>query len=177
MRLFVGIDLPAEVKESLRAFVRPLKPLAKINWSPIENLHITTKFIGEWPEPRLEEMKQVLASLPKLGAIDIRVDGVGWFPNERRPRVFWAGIEAGEQLRTLANSTEQAVAVLGVPVEERQFSPHLTLARIRETVPLGALQKSLQDLRHNFGSFQAREFFLYLSAGGKYTKLGQFSLL
>ncbi|HEV2199377.1 MAG TPA: RNA 2',3'-cyclic phosphodiesterase [Bryobacteraceae bacterium] len=176
MRLFTAIDLPEEVRDHLRSLVDRLKPLVRINWSPVANLHITTKFIGEWPENRLDEMKQALAAMPGGGAFEISVRGLGWFPNERRPRVFWAGVESGESLTKLARTTEQAVAALGVPVEGRIFSPHLTLARIREPAPLDAVRSALAKTAADFGSFRATEFFLYLSAGGKYTRLAAFSL-
>jgi 2'-5' RNA ligase len=180
MRLFVAIDIPAEMKDALRSFVSRLRPAAKIGWSPVDNLHITTKFIGEWPEPRLEEMKRALTSVTVKGAIEITIKGLGWFPNARHPRVFWAGIEGGEPLRTLAQATEQAAAELGVPVEERAYSPHLTLARIREAVPLECLHRTIESLPtgcgFDFGSFSATQFFLYLSAGGKYTPLAGFPL-
>src|SRR4051812_14280499 len=107
MRLFAAIDIPDDLQDALRCFVEHLRPAATIAWSPVENLHLTTKFIGEWPEPRLDEIKRALASMPLKGAIDITVKGLGWFPNPRRPRVFWAGIEGGESLRDLARSTEE----------------------------------------------------------------------
>jgi 2'-5' RNA ligase len=180
MRLFTAIDIPEDMMEGLRALLKRLKPLAKLSWSHVENLHITTKFIGEWPPERLDEMKRALAATRVPGPIEIAVRGLGWFPNERRPRVFWAGIEGGDPLRSLAHATEQAVAQLGVPVEERAYSPHLTLARIREAVPLDALRKALEALPSecgfDFGSFQAPSFFLYLSANGKYTQLARFPI-
>jgi len=129
MRLFTAIDIPEDVMEGLCSLLKRLKPLAELSWSRVENLHITTKFIGEWPEERLDEMKRALGATPVPDPIDIAVRGLGWFPNERRPRVFWAGIDGGEALRSLAHATEHAVAELGVPLEERSYSPHLTLAR------------------------------------------------
>ena len=180
MRLFTAIDIPEDVMEGLRSLLRRLIPLAKLSWSRVENLHITTKFIGEWPQERLEEMKRALAATPPSGPIEIAVRGLGWFPNERRPRVFWAGIEGGEALRSLAQATEQAAAQLGVPVEKRAYSPHLTLARVREAVPLDALRQALQALPSecgfDFGTFRASSFFLYLSANGRYTQLARFPI-
>jgi 2'-5' RNA ligase len=180
MRLFTAIDIPTDLTEALRSFVDRLRPTAKIAWSPVENLHVTTKFIGEWPEPRLDEMTRALASVQATGSVEIAVKGLGWFPNERRPRVFWAGVEGGQALRILARATEDAVAELGVPVETRDYSPHLTLARIRETVALDRLQQVLESFPSgcgfDFGSFRATQFFLYLSAGGRYTQLAGFPL-
>ncbi len=181
MRLFVAIDIPAEIKDALRCFADRLRPTAKIGWSPVDNLHITTKFIGEWPQARLDEMKRALTALPATGAIDITVKGLGWFPNARHPRVLWAGVEGGGPLRNLAQATEQVAARLGAPIEERDYSPHLTLARIRETVPLDRLHQTIESFPagcgFNFGSFSATHFFLYLSAGGKYTQLAGFPLV
>jgi 2'-5' RNA ligase len=180
MRLFTAIDIPEDVVEGLRSLLKRLKPLAKLSWSRVENLHITIKFIGEWPEERLDEMKRALAATPAPSPVEIAVRGLGWFPNERRPRVFWAGIEGGEPLRSLAHATEQAVAQLGVPVEERPYSPHLTLARIKEAVPLDTLRQALQampsECGFDFGSFRASSFFLYLSANGRYTQLARFPI-
>ncbi len=190
MRLFTAIDIPEEVRERLRVLLERWKPLARIHWSPVEKLHITTKFIGEWPEPRLEDLKQALHAIARGGAFDISVRGLGWFPlapansrNRRRPRVLWAGVEGGDQLLNLARATEHAVAALGVPVEapgvsveDRSYSPHLTLARIREAVPLAALRSAVAGAGADFGTFRATEFFLYLSAGGQYTRLAAFPL-
>jgi 2'-5' RNA ligase len=180
MRLFTAIDIPTDLTDALRSFVSRLRPTAKISWSPIANLHVTTKFIGEWPEERLDEMKRALASVPPTGSIEIAVKGLGWFPSERRPRVFWAGVDGGEALRTLARATEAAVAELGVPLEKRDYSPHLTLARIRETVAPDRLHQALESFPSgcgfDFGSFRATRFFLYLSAGGRYTQLAGFPL-
>ncbi len=183
MRLFTAIDIPEEVRERLRALVEQWKPLAKIHWSPVANLHITTKFIGEWPEARLEEMKRAIEGIRRPGAFEIAIRGFGWFPNERHPRVLWAGIEGGEALAALARATEQAVSAVGVAAEERPYAPHLTLARVREATSLDALRSAVA--KHveqkptagaDIGAFRVTEFFLYLSAGGKYTRLAGFSL-
>ena len=157
-----------------------LKPLAKLNWIPLEKLHITTKFIGEWPEARLDEMKRALAAAATGGAIEIAIRGIGWFPDDRHPRVLWAGIAAGPGLAALARATADAAAAIGVEKEDRPYSPHLTLARIRERTPLDALKRALASFAApaaaDFGAFRAQNFYLYLSQGGRYTKLAEFAL-
>ena len=176
MRLFTAIDISVEVRDELRKLLNRLRPLAKLKWSPVENMHITTKFVGEWPEQRLEEMKRVLDTVVFPEAIDIEVRGLGWFPNPKRPRVFWAGVRAGAALPALAHETERAAASLGVPVEDRPYAPHLTLARLKDPVALDALRSAIAGLEtYSFGTFQANAFSLYLSAGGKYTRLAEFS--
>jgi 2'-5' RNA ligase len=176
MRLFTAIDLPEQVVQSLSDFLDRMRPLARIRWSPVANLHITTKFIGEWPEAKLTDMKRALSNV-KAAPCEIAIRGLGWFPHQKRPRVFWAGVDGGEPLRTLAHATEQAVAKLGVAVEKREFSPHLTLARIETPSGLDGLQReATANAERDFGRFHASSFYLYLSAAGRYTKLADFSL-
>jgi 2'-5' RNA ligase len=160
--------------EKLDAFLARLRPLAKLRWTDVENLHITTKFIGEWPEARVEDMKTALRGVKQPEPIRVSVGGVGWFPDLHRPHVFWAGVEAGESLAKLAHSTEQTTAKLGVPFETRAYAPHLTLARVKYAVPLGDLIESAGN--PDFGAFQASSFFLYLSSNGRYSKLAEFPL-
>jgi len=180
MRLFVGLDLPVEVVRNLERLLDELRPAAKIAWSPPANLHITTKFIGEWPESRMPELVSALEGVPSRPAIPVAIRGVGFFPNPRSPRVFWCGIEASG-LEALARDTDRVASALGIEPEKRAFSPHLTLARIKEPVPLEALREKIAALHSiEFGGFEAGSFFLYLSKlspkGSVYTKLREFSL-
>jgi len=179
MRLFTAIDLPAPVREALARLLDQLKPTARLRWSPVENLHITTKFIGEWPENRRAELESALRRLGSFDPIPIRLRGLGFFPNPQAPRVFWVGVEAGPGLAELARRTDEALARLGVPRETRPFSPHLTLARIKEPVPLAGLRQSIAQLETvDFGEFQADRFYLYWSelrpSGSVYTMLSEF---
>jgi 2'-5' RNA ligase len=181
MRLFAGIDLPPEVRESLAAVIGGLRPCARLNWSPAENLHITTKFIGEWPEDRLDALVAALRSLPPRQPIGIALQGLGWFPSAHAPKIFWVGVKADGGLVELARHTDETVARLGVPPEKRPFSPHLTLARIREQVPLARLRAAVAALpSENFGEFTASRFHLFLSetaaSGSVYSKVAEFPL-
>lgn len=177
MRLFTGLDLPNELVLSLRELLDRLQPTARIQWSPVENLHITTKFIGEWPEERLDELKSALAALEPRVPISVHIRRVGFFPNPHAPRVFWCGIEA-PGLDLLAAATERATLALGIPAESRAFSPHLTLARIKERINLQPLREAIAALpSQEFGQFAADRFFLYHSRlgprGSVYTKLAE----
>jgi len=180
MRLFVGLDLPADVIGNLERLLAQLRPTARIQWSPPANLHITTKFIGEWPEARLGELKSGLAGIPAPGPISVQIRKLGFFPNPHSPRVFWCGIDAPALIR-LASATDRATAALGIPSEEREFSPHLTLARIKERLNLQPLREAIAALPSlEFGQFEAGSFFLYQSqlrpTGSVYTKLAEFPL-
>ena len=183
MRLFVGIDLPEPATRHLSQLIGQLRPLAAIRWSRPANLHITTKFIGEWPESRLDEMKSALSGAANLGGFPVILRGLGWFPNARAPRIFWIGVEAGRALAELALATAVAVETLGVAREDRPYRPHLTLARL-STVnehELAVLRQAIAPLETNdFFSFEPAAFHLYESkprpGGPVYTKLASYSL-
>ncbi len=179
MRLFTAIDVPAEVLANLERLIQHLRPTARLAWSPVANLHITTKFIGEWPAERLGELEPALRSLPAFPPLAIQIARLGFFPNPHSPRVFWAGVVAPPELAALAAATDAAVARLGIPAENRPYSPHLTLARIKERIPMQPLREAIAALPTlEFGSFEADRFHLYQSrrqsSGSVYTKLSEF---
>src|SRR5882762_6922446 len=126
MRVFTGIDLSEEVKENLERLLTHLRPFAHLHWSAVYNLHITLKFIGEWPETRLDEVVAALRGVKSRPAIPIAIAGVGWFPNPRNPKVFWAGVEGGSAVAGLARDVEESLAPLNITKETREYMPHLT---------------------------------------------------
>ena len=167
MRLFTAIDLPAEMLLRLERLLSALRPEALIKWSPLDNLHITTKFIGEWPERRLEELDKALAGLIPREQFDIELRDLGWFPNERSPRVLWAGVHAGPALKSLMAETDERLLSLGVAKEEKPANPHLTLARIKTPAPLRNLRRKVEELQPaDLGTFVVRHFCLYRSDPG-----------
>jgi 2'-5' RNA ligase len=180
LRLFTAIDIPPDVKATLATLLDRLRPLAKLHWIPVEKLHITTKFIGEWPdkpEARLDELKRALGAVRSSMPVEIAIRRIGWLPNPRSARMLYAGVEASESLTALAAATERAAESAGVPIEDRVYRPHVTLARTRKRVPLGALKHVLAEIELSaIGSYRASSFALYLSAAGTYTKLQEFSL-
>ncbi len=151
MRLFTGISIPADVAVKVRALIDRLTPLAALRWSPIADLHITTKFVGEQPDTRVGEIERALGALAPRDPFLLTVRGIGWFPNPDVPRVFWAGVEAPVGLAELAADTERALATFRIAMERRPYSPHVTLAR----VPTGA---RLRELRQELGALPSTEF-------------------
>jgi 2'-5' RNA ligase len=167
MRLFTAIDLPSDILLRLERLLSALRPEALIKWSPLDNLHITTKFIGEWPEARVPELHDALRRVTRRQPFDIELKGLGWFPNERSPRVLWLGVEGGTHLSDLASETENALAPLGIAKESREFSPHLTLARIKSPVPLSNLRKRVQQMQPaEMGTIAVRRLSLFRSRPG-----------
>jgi RNA 2',3'-cyclic 3'-phosphodiesterase len=179
MRLFTGIDLPEPVRERLERLLMHLRPAAHLKWSPIYNLHLTLKFIGEWPEEKLPQLEEALHSVPPRPPVHAELKGLGWFPNPHHPRVFWVGLQAAEGLAELVRDTETVLAPLGIAKDDRAFTAHLTLARIKEPVPLEPLRRAIAQLESTeFGSFVADRFHLFRSqpgsAGSIYTKLSEY---
>lgn len=194
MRLFIALDIDDEIRKRIARFVDGVSPFApEARWAKPESLHVTLKFIGEQPEPAVEQIKQALVGIA-ASAVDIQFRGYGFFPTAKSARVFWVGMEAGPQLATLASAIDEKTAMLGIPKEERVFTPHLTLSRGagRSGSPRRSkgdtpnrvfelLQKRIAALpAPEFGSMTARKFFLYQSQlspkGSKYTKLTRFDL-
>jgi 2'-5' RNA ligase len=151
------------------------------NWSPADNFHITTKFIGAWPEDRIEELKSALGKIPKRGPITTPISGFGWFPNPHQPRVLFCGVRGPAALFELASDLEQCCETLGLKREQREYSPHLTLARIEGVQNLAALRQAIAQLPSaDFGVSTAAKFLLYKSEAGEktsvYTVIGEFPL-
>jgi 2'-5' RNA ligase len=182
VRLFTGIPLPREVTNQLTRLLDYLRPTAHLRWSPAYNLHVTTKFIGEWPEDRLQELVEALQPLGRRKPIEICVNGIGWMPNPHSPRVLFCGIKAGPELAQLARDTEDALESLGIERERREYKPHLTLARIKDpAISLVQLRHAIASLEStDLGCFTTPSFKLYLSklgpAGSIYTQLAEIPL-
>jgi RNA 2',3'-cyclic 3'-phosphodiesterase len=167
MRLFTAIDPSTEALLRLERLMSILRPEALIKWSPVDNLHVTIKFIGEWPESRLEELNDALSALLPREPFEAEVKELGWFPNERSSRILWAGVHGGDPLLELAHDTDKCLAKLGIPKEDRRFTPHLTLARMKNPVPLRRLQQRIQEAQTaSLGKFPVAQFFLFRSDPG-----------
>ena len=136
-RLFAAVAMPDEHLDWLKKSTEGLRELwPHARWTPPENQHVTLKFLGTTAADRLEPvshvMKMVAAGRP--GA-EISLGQLGSFPSSKRVRVLWAGLEDPDDLLSGAvRDLGSALEPLGYPVEEREFTPHLTLARFREPV-------------------------------------------
>lgn len=198
MRLFIALDIDDTVHERIVRFmdgVRGFAPDAR--WVKPESLHVTLKFIGEQRDEAVGQIKDALTNV-RASATQIHFHGYGFFPTPKSARVFWVGMETGAHLASLAamideKMTDEQMATLAIPKEDRTFSPHLTLARGGSGAPrwrksdgpnrtFKLLQERLSPLpTPEFGTMTARRFFLYQSKlspkGSQYTKLARFELL
>jgi len=180
VRLFVAIEIPGGVRARLALLIDELRPLTQgVKWVRTGSLHLTLKFIGDAEGHRFEAIWAALGKIPARPAIELRFRGLGFFPNEGRPRVSWAGIDAPPELAQLAGETEIALAELGFPREDRAFAPHLTLARLEGARLTDAFHAAIeQHVDQEFGTMRATEFHLIesklKSTGAEYTTLQTF---
>lgn len=132
LRAFVAVDVPPSQEleraiEGLRGFGRALKPVLPAN------VHITLKFLGEIDEGTVPGIEAAMRrAVEGVRPFALRLVGIGAFPSTHSPRVIWTGIEGAEPLAKMAAALEEGCEPLGFPRERRPFSPHLTLARVRE---------------------------------------------
>lgn len=161
LRLFWAINLPPPLKARLAAVQERLKGIdADVKWVEEENFHLTLQFLGNVAAAKLstltENMQKILTGFPSF---QLQLGGVGFFPNHRRPRVLWAGVADGlSALQQLQERVQKANLLSGFPAEERDFRPHLTLARLRSDRGLNALLAAVKEL------------------SGEATHLGEFSV-
>jgi 2'-5' RNA ligase len=181
VRLFVALEIPSAVRDNLAAFLDSLRGISNDpRWVRPGNLHVTLKFLGEVEEAKVAAIRSALGEMRSEQAVTLNFRGLGFFPSEKHPRVFWAGIEAPANLKLLAADIDCAMEKLGIPREQRAFSPHLTLARFERSVLSEASRKAIAaNLERDFGSLHTNEFHLIQSklkpSGAQYTTLASFS--
>jgi 2'-5' RNA ligase len=180
MRLFVALEIPSGVRENLAGLIERLRAVSpRTRWVREENLHVTLKFIGGVSETKLGAIRGALAGVRSDQPVTLEFRGLGFFPNEKHPLVFWAGIDASPNLKTLAAAIEQTMEQFGIPREQRTFSPHLTLARFEPLRLTERLRAAIQEsASRGFGSLRTSQFHLIesklKSSGAEYTTLESF---
>ena len=135
-RTFIAIELDDQLKDGLGRLQDRLRTQLSphsVRWVHPQGIHLTLKFLGDTPLEKVEEVQVALAQAANdISPFTFTVAGVGCFPNSRRPRVVWVGIqELTGSLVRLRDAVEGHVAPLGFPTEHRRFSPHLTLGRVQ----------------------------------------------
>lgn len=180
MRLFIAIAIPDDIRKALAAFLHELRAIApSAKWVRAENLHVTLKFLGHTDPEKLGAIEQALGAVRSPQPVALQFHGLCFFPNEKRPRVFWTGMDASPNLRPLADDIDHAATRLGFPLENRPFAPHLTLARFDPPgLPANLGDAIQQHAAVSFGSLSADTFHLIESklkpTGAEYTTVQSF---
>ena len=132
-RIFIGIRVEAE--NNFKKLIASLKEDLKddnLKWTPFENIHITLAFLGDTPMEKIEAISDMLISkCADKVRFEIRLEGFGIFRSLHDPKVLWAGIYQSEKLEVLQASVVEGLKEIGIAVEDRPFSPHLSIARIK----------------------------------------------
>ena len=134
IRTFIAIDPPQEVIKDLEPAFQTWKALGKgVKWISPSRLHLTLKFLGDVPEDKLELIESAAcAATKKSKKMTLSISGTGVFPNPGRPRIFWVGLKGDlEALTALQEEMETALEEIGYEKENRKFSPHITVGRLR----------------------------------------------
>ncbi len=163
MRLFVAIDLPEPVKERLALLCCGL-PGAR--WVDPDQIHLTLRFIGEVDGGLFLDIRDVLAAI-EGDCLFLQLSGIGFFPPRGKPRVIWVGLRENKPLQKLRNRIESRLVDLGLEPEGRKFSPHITLARLKNTPTIKIVRflEAHSDFRSN--PFPVDSFHLYSSILGR----------
>ncbi len=145
LRAFIALELPTFLQDAIQTATASLRKTLDsdlIHWTSPHNVHLTLKFLGDVSPANIDILKQMLTmESAQHSAFDVYVEGIGSFPTSKRPRVLWVGLNAPAALPSLAHGIETASAKLGYPTEERGFSPHLTIGRVRQNASAADLQK------------------------------------
>jgi len=128
VRLFIGLQLPQAVRDRLSGLVYPLP---RVRWVARDNLHLTLRFIGEVDGAAAADIDEALARIA-APSFELTIAGVGEFNSRGRVRTLWAGVERSEPQRILYAKIKRALQRAGQSPERRRFSPHVTLARLRD---------------------------------------------
>lgn len=189
VRTFVAVELTDEVKDvlwQLQEKLQAYKATRIVRWVDPWEAHITVKFLGDVPIPRLPAIVEALDQVAeRKSPFTIRLAGLGAFPNVYRPSILWVGVESGrEPLSALADSVEAALKPLGFKPDRREFKPHITLARVRRE----ATPRQQRELGDHVGPTPVPEFppmtvnqislmrSLLSPHGSRYVRLGRSTL-
>jgi 2'-5' RNA ligase len=182
MRLFVALELPDSVRQSLHGLAAPLESLGvpRRRFVRTDNLHLTLKFIGELPEPDVAGVCDALGRVSRLGAFGLRCEGIECLPDRGPVRIVSVGL-AGDvgRLCDVQGEIESACETVGIRREARRFRPHVTIARLRQ--PLApAARRRFEHFKFPRDPFEVAQFVLMQShlepQGARYVPLARFPL-
>ena len=166
IRAFIAVEIDPQTVRQIFAVLADLKPLIPgIRWVSPANFHFTLNFLGDIEENKIEPIAQALElALRPFPRFTINAKDLGVFPDPKRPRVLWIGLE-GKKLLELASKVERALDPLGFVPEKRDFKPHLTVGRWRQFD--GSSRKLVEELKkwqgHEFGEFTVAEVIFFQS--------------
>jgi 2'-5' RNA ligase len=150
LRTFIAVEIPSSIHQAILQRTESLRKTlgtAIVRWVPVQNIHLTLKFLGDVAPANVDALTQMLdVEAGRVDPFDIHIGGLGSFPSLKRPHVLFVGVQAPAGLEALYRGIESACVGLGYPSEARGFSPHLTLGRIK----WDSTSSDWQKIRRNF---------------------------
>lgn len=183
MRTFIAIELPERIKKKIEEVQAPLRKTDTfVSWVKPTNIHVTLKFLGEVPEEKINEVFSATGkALEGAKKFTMSLKGMGAFPDFRRPRVIWIGAGSGEkELSYLANRIEEEMEKIGFPKEDRKFSAHFTIGRVKSPKNIEKLMELVKLSDFQTEEIEVNEVVVMKSqlhpAGAIYTPLKKMQL-
>jgi len=166
LRCFIAIEIPETIRRAIADSIDSLKKSgAEVKWISPENIHITVQFLGETEESLIPTIKEALDKiLSPYAPFYIKIADVGCFPDGRRPRVIWVGLGEAQPLINLQRDIAGEMIKFGYPKEERGFTPHVTIGRVKSHRNVGDLLKRLDEIKAtSFSDFEVEKITLMKS--------------
>jgi len=180
IRSFISIELSDDIRRPVADLIAELRKAgADVTWMPTEKIHLTLKFLGNTDDSLILKIKeQISKKLLHYNAFYIKIVGVGCFPSEKRPRVLWVGMENSDILQSIQKEMDTEVAGLGFAREDRPFSPHLTIGRVRSQTGIAEMLRRLAEFRTAyFGVVEVKSIHIMKSelkpAGAEHTSIAE----
>lgn len=189
IRTFIALDINDDVRAAIKSCAADLQrdvPDRAVRWVKPESIHLTLKFLGDVYEKTVPDIKAGLeAAAAQVRPFRMNVAELGCFPNERRPRVIWVGVQEGSgALKALFDALEKQMSDLGFDPERRKFHPHLTLGRVRRSASRSEVHEVARVLQSDrigpLGAVDCSQVHLYQSdlrpSGAVYSRLASAGL-
>jgi len=182
LRAFIAVEIPLAIRQAVCKATSDLQKeiSSLVRWVPMENMHLTLKFLGDVSPSNVDMLTEMLrAEADLFNCFEFHLNGLGSFPSLKRPRVIFIGIQAPPILETLHRGIESASRRLGYETEDRGFSPHLTIGRVKQNITATEQQTIRRALEATtidaLGTTKVDSLHLYKSdlkpTGSVYTRL------
>lgn len=183
MRAFISISIDEIIKKEIHLLLKRYSTFSdSVKWTKLDNIHITLKFIGEINEDVANILSHQLRQIASQhNPFILTVRGVGGFPTLKTARIIWIGLQKSEPLIALHKDIESLCSSVGIKRDDKGFSPHITIARVKDKIPKALYDAIMENQDKQLGLLEVKELFLMKSVlkpeGAEYSVFGRYSLV